>query len=98
MIFSFLTGMSLGLYMVIAFRFWDKYKITKYGSYARFTVVVSVSILGPACIYILRLIYGTGPDGDPPLFTSVIFGSTALTTFFAYLIYQSKNATNGKNT
>ena len=98
MIIAFLTGILLGLYMVIAIKYWQKYKTTKYAPYARFTFVVSVSILGPACIYFLRVLYGTGIDEDPPLTIVAIFGSTTLAIFFAYLIYQSKKLADGNKT
>ena len=97
-IISFLTGVALGLYMVVAIKYWEMYKATQYASYVRFAVVVSVSILGPGCIYFLRVLYGAGQDGDPPVITSAIFGITALTIFFAYLIYHSKKLAHGKKT
>ena len=98
MIIAFLTGVFLGLYMAIAAKYWQKYKTTKHAPYARFIFVVSVSILGPACIYLLRVLYGSGVDGDPPLTIVAIFGTTALTIFFAYLVYLSKQLAHDKKT
>jgi len=96
MIISFFIGVLLGLYVIKAVGYSNKYKNTKYASYVRFAIVVSVSILGPAAVYLLRVLYGEGQEGDTPLIYTAIFGASALVTIFGYSYYLSKNLNHGK--
>ena len=61
-------------------------KKAPYASYIRFFSIITISVIGPGFIYILRLFEGSGEDGDFSLQVAIIFGISALSWLFP-LIY-----------
>ena len=77
MITAIFIGALLGAYSAYMVGFFYKNKASKYVAYIRFFVVVSVSVLGPFAIYILRAIEGV----DAPLRVSIAFSISIIICF-----------------
>jgi len=91
MILSALLGTLVGVYGAYMIRFFYKNKKSKHLAYIRFLIVISISVLGPLAVYIIRIFEGVGVDGDPPESMMMIFGVSLLGWLFGLLFIFNKN-------
>lgn len=85
MLLSIFLGLMLGVYSAYVINIFNENKSSKYIVYWRFLILVSISILGPAAIYLLRIFEGEGPDGDTPLLITAIFCICSIGSLIVFL-------------
>ena len=85
MLLSIILGFMLGVYSAYVINIFNKNKNSKYIVYWRFFILVSISILGPAAVYLLRVFEGEGPNGDTPLLITAIFCICSLGSLIVFL-------------
>ena len=90
MILSIILGLLLGVYAAYMINIFNENKHSKYVVYFRFFIVVSISILGPVAVYVLRLFEGEGPDGDTSFIVMVVFCISLLGSLLVLLKINSK--------
>ncbi len=90
MLISIILGAVLGVYGAYAIMYFQENKNSKRIVYIRFFIIVSMSVLGPLAIYIIRNLEGVGSEGDPPLSTNLVFGISLLGWLFGLLFFFDK--------
>jgi len=84
-----IIGFSLGVYVAYMVKVVYRFKGTPKVDLVRLAGGVSVSLLGPGSLYLLKLLDGKGRDGDLSGIIILIFGVVTAITMF-YLVSKHK--------